>query len=62
VLREIQTPNPQIRSLGRTIEIIEVCYRKKAAPRRNLRLSAVSEVLRYHKIGVFLTIAGLRRG
>jgi hypothetical protein len=28
---EIRTPDPQIRSLGRTIEIIEVRYRKTAA-------------------------------
>jgi hypothetical protein len=33
----------QIRSLGRTIEIIEFRYRKKAAARRNLRISAVFE-------------------
>jgi hypothetical protein len=27
---EIRTPDPQIRSLGQTVEIIEVRYRKKA--------------------------------
>ena len=26
---EIRTPDPQIRSLGRTIEIVEVRYRKQ---------------------------------
>jgi hypothetical protein len=36
---EIRTPDPQIRSLGWTIEIIEVRYRKKAATRGKLRIS-----------------------
>ena len=40
---EIRTPDPQIRSLGRAIEIIEVRYRKEAAVRRYLRISAVLE-------------------
>jgi hypothetical protein len=31
---EIRTPDPQIRSLGQTVEIIEVCYRKKATARQ----------------------------
>jgi hypothetical protein len=40
---EIRTPDPQIRSLGETIEIIEVRYRKKAAVRRNWRNSGSFE-------------------
>jgi hypothetical protein len=40
---EIRTPDPQIRSLGRAIEIIEVRYRKKAAARRNRRNSGAFE-------------------
>ena len=34
--RTKRTPDPQICSLGRTIEIIEVRYRKKAAARHML--------------------------
>ena len=33
---EIRTPDPQIRSLGRILEIVEVCYRMKAAVGRIL--------------------------
>jgi hypothetical protein len=39
---EIRTPDPQIRSLGQTIEIIEVGYRKRAAARQNQHNSAAS--------------------
>jgi hypothetical protein len=46
---EIRTPDPQIRSLGRAIEIIEFRYRKKAASHRNLRNSASFECTRYRK-------------
>ena len=47
---EIRTPDPQIRSLGWAIEIIEFRYRKKAASHRNLRISAVFGCTLYRKI------------
>jgi hypothetical protein len=41
---EIRTPDPQIRSLVRTIEIIEVRYRKKLIGRGNARILKVMQL------------------
>ena len=38
---EIRTPDPQIRSLGSAIEIIEVCYRKNAVTCQRQRISQI---------------------
>ena len=41
---EIRTPDPQIRSLVRTIEIIEVRYRKKLVGRGNARIPKLTQL------------------
>ena len=41
---EIRTPDPQIRSLVRTVEIIEVRYRKKLVGRGNARVLKLTQL------------------
>ena len=41
---EIRTPDPQIRSLVRTVEIIEVRYRKKLVGRGNARILKLTQL------------------
>jgi len=41
---EIRTPDPQIRSLVRTVEIIEVRYRKKVVGRGNARILKLTQL------------------
>jgi len=41
---EIQTPDPQIRSLVKIIEIIEVRYRKKPIGRGNARVLNITQL------------------
>ena len=41
---EIRTPDPQIRSLVKTIEIIEVRYRKKLVGRGSTRILKLTQL------------------